>query len=147
MLAMRSAAVMEKVTEATLSPIHPDAPAETIESTVVDILNPETPPFAGPIVNPVRVMVTTELAGRAALVIWMTKTAEEIGNRTTPVPPLMKTAGTTDKTKKPEGYVSVILQPGASAPPAVVVKVNVAAADVVPATRSDDAIANEALVT
>jgi hypothetical protein len=49
--------------------------------------------------------------------------------------------------KKPDGYVSVIMLPAASAPPAVVVNENVAAADALPATRSDAAIANEVLVT
>ena len=38
--------------------------------------------------------------------------------------------------KKPGGYDSVILLPAASAPPAVVVNENVAAAPVLPATRS-----------
>ena len=49
--------------------------------------------------------------------------------------------------KKPDGYVSVMLLPLASAPPAVVVNENVAAADVFPATRSDAAIANDVIVT
>ncbi len=49
--------------------------------------------------------------------------------------------------RKPDGYVSVMVLPGASAPPAVVVNENVAAADALPATRSDAAIANEAFVT
>ena len=40
-----------------------------------------------------------------------------------------------------------MLLPGESAPPAVVVKINVAEAPVLPATRSDVAIANEVLVT
>ena len=41
----------------------------------------------------------------------------------------------------------MMLLPAASAPPAVVVKVNVAAAELFPATRSDAAIANETSVT
>ena len=41
----------------------------------------------------------------------------------------------------------MMVLPVASAPPAVGVKVNVAAAPVLPATRSDVAIANRALVT
>ncbi len=49
--------------------------------------------------------------------------------------------------KKLDGYVSVMMLPVASAPPAVVVNENVAAADALPATRSDAAIANEVLVT
>ena len=49
--------------------------------------------------------------------------------------------------KKLEGKLSVMVLPVASAPPAVVVNENVAAADVLPATRSDAAIVNEGLVT
>jgi hypothetical protein len=48
-------------------------------------------------------------------------------------------------TKKPDGYVSVML--AGPAPPEVRVKVNVAAQPVLPATRSDVAIANAVLVT
>ena len=62
-------------------------------------------------------------------------------------PPLMDTPGVPVLEKKPDGYVSVMVLPVASAPPAVVVNENVAAADALPATRSDVAIANEALVT
>ena len=48
--------------------------------------------------------------------------------------------------KKPDGYVSVMVLPVASAPPAVVVNENVAAAPVLPATRCNGAIANEGFV-
>ena len=61
--------------------------------------------------------------------------------------PLICTLGDPALAKKPDGYVSVMLLPAASAPPAVVLKANVAAAPTLPATRSDAAIANEALVT
>ena len=44
--------------------------------------------------------------------------------------------GVTLVAKKPDGYDSVILLPAASAPPAVVVNENVAAAPVLSATRS-----------
>ena len=72
-----------------------------------------------------------------------------VGVATEPVGPLplICTLGDPALAKKPDGYVSVILLPAASAPPTVVVKVNVAAAELLPATRSDVAIANEALVT
>jgi len=73
---------------------------------------------------------------------------------TTPVAALLpiksaaiRVSGLPTYVKKPDGYVSVMVLPMASAPPAVVVKENVAAADALPATRSDAAIANEALVT
>ena len=49
--------------------------------------------------------------------------------------------------KKPVGYDSVMKLPAASAPPAVVVNENVAAAPVLPATRSLLAIPNDAPVT
>ena len=72
-----------------------------------------------------------------------------VGVATEPVGPLplICTLGDPALAKKPDGYVSVMLLPAASAPPAVVVKVNVAAVPALPATRSDAAIANEALVT
>jgi hypothetical protein len=49
--------------------------------------------------------------------------------------------------KKPDGYVSVMVPPAAIAPPAEVVKMNVAAAAVLLATRSAGAIEKEAAVT
>ena len=72
-----------------------------------------------------------------------------VGVATEPVgpPPLICTPGVPVLAKKPVGYVSVMLLLVASAPPAVVVNENVAAAPVLPATRSDVAIANKALVT
>ena len=61
-----------------------------------------------------------------------------VGEATVPVapPPLMVTPGVPALEKKPNGYVSVMLLPVASAPPAVVVKANVAAEPVLLATRS-----------
>ena len=59
----------------------------------------------------------------------------------------MLTMGVPDDTKKSDGYVSVMVLPVASAPPTVVVNENVAAADVLPATRSDAAIVKVTLVT
>ena len=49
--------------------------------------------------------------------------------------PLICTTGVPDVAKKPDGYVRVMLLPAASAPPAEVVKMNVAAAAVLLATR------------
>ena len=72
-----------------------------------------------------------------------------VGVATVPVGgpvPLICTPGVPVLEKKLDGYVSVILPPAASAPPAVVVNENVAAADVLPAKRSDADIANEGLV-
>ena len=79
------------------------------------------------------------------MTIWV-----RVGAALVPAAPLgamEPTAGVADVAKKPDGYVSVILLPAASAPPAVVVNENVAAADVLPATRSDAAITNEGPVT
>ena len=72
-----------------------------------------------------------------------------VGVATEPVgpPPLICTLGDPALAKKPDGYVSVMLLPAASAPPAVVVKANVAAVPALPATRSDATIANEVFVT
>ena len=99
-------------------------------------------------VRPVTVTVTAALApiDWVAMVttIWVL-----VGVTTLPVGgplPLICTPGVPVLEKKPTGYVSVILPPVASAPPAVVVNENVAAADVLPATRSDVAIANEGSV-
>ena len=61
--------------------------------------------------------------------------------------PLICTLGVPVLAKKPAGYVSVMVLLVTSAPPAVVVKENVAAADALPAMRSDVAIANSVLVT
>ena len=71
-----------------------------------------------------------------------------VGVATEPVgPPMIDTPGVPDAAKKSGGYVSVMVLLMASAPPAVVVNENVAAAPVLPATRSAVAIANKALVT
>jgi len=72
-----------------------------------------------------------------------------VGVATVPVGgpvPLICTPGVPVLEKKPVGYVSVILLPISSLPPAVVVNENVAAAGVLPTTRSDVAIANEGSV-
>ena len=73
-----------------------------------------------------------------------------VGVATEPVggpAPLICTPGVPVLAKKPDGYVSVMVLLVASAPPAVVVKVNVAAADVLLATRSKAATVNEVFVT
>ena len=106
----------------------------------------ELPAVAAPMVRPVTVTVTAVLAATAAPVvttIWVS-----VGVATAPpLTPLIIAAGDPALAKKPDGYVSVMVLPVASAPPAVVVNENVAAAPVLPAKRSDDAIANKGLVT
>ena len=100
-----------------------------------------------PMVSPVTVTVTAVLAAMAEVAVVMTIWVL-VGVATEPVaPPVIDTPGVPDAAKKPDGYVSVMVLLVASAPPAVVVNENVAAADALPATRSDAAIANEVLVT
>ena len=108
----------------------------------------ELPAVAAPMVRPVTVTVTAVLAATAAVAVVMTIWVL-VGVETEPAGPLplICTTGVPDVAKKPDGYVSVMLLLVASAPPAVVVNENVAAADALPATRSDTAIANEVLVT
>ena len=72
-----------------------------------------------------------------------------VGVPTVPVgpPPLIVTPGVPVLTKNAEGYVSVIVPPMATDPPAVVVNENVAAAVVKPATRWLEDITNVVPVT
>ena len=107
----------------------------------------ELPAVAAPMVRPVTVTVTAALAAIAAVAVVMTIWVPVGVATVPPLTPLIVTPGVPVLAKKPDGYVNVMVLPIASAPPAVVVKENVAAADVLPATRSDGAIANEGLVT
>ena len=108
----------------------------------------ELPAVAAPMVRPVTVTVTAVLAAIAAVAAVVMTIWVPVGVATVPpLTPLIVTPGVPVLAKKPDGYVNVMVLPIASAPPAVVVKENVAAADVLPATRSDGAIANEGLVT
>ena len=106
----------------------------------------ELPAVAAPMVRPVTVTVTTLLAATAAPVvttIWVL-----VGVATAPpLTPLIVAAGDPVPEKKPDGYVSVMVLPLESAPPAVVLNENVTVAFVLPATRSDAAIENKVPVT
>ena len=62
-------------------------------------------------------------------------------------PPLIDTPGVPVEEKKPVGKVSVIKPPAVSAPPAVVLKANVASTCALPATRSIEKTLNETDVT
>ena len=99
-----------------------------------------------PIVTPVSVTVTAVLAASAVPPVVMTMEVAP-GCAGVSVAPLAESVavGVAVVAKKPDGYVSVTAV--GPAPPAVVVNENVAAADALPATRSDAAIANEAFVT
>ena len=107
----------------------------------------ELPAVAAPMVRPVTVTVTAVLAATAAVAVVMTIWVLVGVATVPPLTPLIVTAGAPVLEKKPDGYVNVMVLPVASAPPAVVVNENVAAADVLPATRSDAAITNEGPVT
>ena len=146
--ATRSTPATLNVTAVTAPPITPDATdAEAVWSTLVATKTP--PPAVGvpPMVKPVTVTVTAVLAATAAPVV--TTICVLVGVTTEPVGPLplICTLGDPALAKKPDGYVSVILLPAASAPPAVVVNENVAAAPVLLATRSALATANKAPLT
>ena len=131
----------------TAPPITPDAvPAEAVGSALVAMII-VPPPVAAPTVKPVSVTVTAALAASAAAdvvtTIWV-----RVGCAQLPLaPPLMDAPGVAVAAKKPDGYVSVMVPPAAIAPPAEVVKTNVAAALVWPATRSPGAIEKEVPVT
>ena len=103
------------------------------------------PAVADPMVRPVTVTVTAVLRAMVPAVMVMTIWVA-VGATMVPVVPLplIDTPKVpADVVKKPDGYVSVIVLLVASAPPAVVVNENVAAAGVFPATRSAGAITNE----
>ncbi len=105
------------------------------------------PAVSDPMVRPVTVTVTAVLAAMVPAVMVMTIWVA-VGDTMLPVapPPIDTPKVPSDVVKKPDGYVSVIVLLVASAPPAVVVNENVAAAAVFPATRSAGAIENEGLV-
>jgi hypothetical protein len=98
-------------------------------------------------VNPETITVTAVLAATEWKTKTMTKKSMVKLEKLPQLTPLMVAAGDPAPAKKPDGYVSVMVLPVASAPPAVVVNENVAAAPVLPAKRWDDAIANKGLVT
>ena len=109
----------------------------------------EFPAVAAPMVRPVTVTVTAVLAAIAAVAAVVMTIWVAVGVAMVPVGPLpliVTPKVPAEVVKKPDGYVSVMVLPVASAPPAVVVNDTVAAADVLPATRSDAAISNEVIV-
>jgi hypothetical protein len=97
-------------------------------------------------VNPVRVTVTMVLAAMTWLAVTMTNDMPPvIVGAPEAVGPLAATK--LAAMKKLEGKFSVMKDPIASAPPAVVVKVHEAAELVLAAMRSNPAISNETPVT
>ncbi len=135
---------------ATLKNMAPDpSPKLGVKSELVDNVIPVLfPAVTGPSLSPVRVTTTSVDAATTAVAVVTTIAVADGGAAQVPLTdPLINTLGVAEPLKKPGGYVNVILLPMASAPPAVVVKLNVAAAELLPATRSDVAIANEGLST
>ena len=148
LLTTRSLCAMRKDVKFDEPPITPDATeVEAVGSALVCTVT--APPAVGVIlmVKPVSVTVTAALATSCATdvvtTIWV-----RLGCAQLPLaPPLTDAPGVAVVAKKPDGYVSVMGPPAAIAPPAEVVKTNVAAAPVWPATRSTDAIEKEVPVT
>jgi len=118
--------------------ITPDAtPADvTVSASVCTVMPVALPAVTPPMVRPVSVTVTAVLALSVAVpVVMMIDVA--VGEAALPVaPPFMATAGAALVAKKPVGYMSMILLPAASAPPAVVVNENTTTAPILPETRS-----------
>jgi len=129
-------------------PIGPDAIAAVgYMSELVKMVTPTLPSFAKPIVRPDSVTVTEALGFSVAVAVVIIMYLKVGASAVPVIPPLNATAGVGDVAKKFEGYVKVILLLGASLPPAVEVNAKVAAAELLPTTRSADAIVKEALVT
>ncbi len=87
--------------------------------------------------SPVRVTTTKVDAATAAFAVVTTIAVADGAAEVPLTDPLINTLGVAELLKKPGGYVNVILLPMASAPAAVVVKLNVAATFALSATRSE----------
>ena len=124
------------------------SPKLGVKSELVDNVIPVLfPAVTGPSLSPSTVTMTFVEAAIPAVAVVMTIAVADGAAEVPLTDPLINTLGVAELLKKPGGYVNVIVLPIASAPPAVVVKLTVAAAELLPATRSDVAIANEGLVT
>ena len=124
------------------------SPQLGVKSELVDTVIPVLfPAVTGPSLSPVRVTMAFVEAATTAVAVVTTIAVADGAAEAPLTDPLINTLGVAELLKKPGGYVNVMKLPMASAPPAVVVKLNVAAAELLPATRSDVAIANEGLVT
>jgi hypothetical protein len=114
------------------------SPTVGVKSELVDNVIPVLfPAVAGPSLSPVRVTTTTIDAAIAAVAVVMTIAVADGAAQVPLTDPLINTLGVAELLRKPGGYVKVILLPMASAPPAVVVKLNVAATFALSATRSE----------
>ncbi len=129
--------------------IPPEAtPTDATMSMVVCTVMPVAlPAVAAPMVRPVSVIVTAVLAaivGELLPAIVMTMKVSPGGLMGVKLALLTDTVpeGVGLVAKNPDGYVSVMISSGLSAPFAEVVNENVAAAPVLPATRSPAAMVN-----
>ena len=103
------------------------------------------PAVAAPIVRPNKVMVTAVLALMTTFIVMTIDPCGDVAVGAAQLPvggplPLKAAVGVAVLAKNPDGKASVMLLPTDRAPPAVLVKEKVTAANVLPATRSDVAI-------
>ena len=114
------------------------SPMVGVKSALVDNVIPVLfPAVTGPSLSPVRVTTTTVDALIAAVAVVTTIAVADGAAQVPLTDPLIDTLGVAKLLKKPGGYVNVTLLPIASAPPAVVAKLNVAAQQFFSAPRSD----------
>jgi hypothetical protein len=117
-------------------------------STLVETAIPdEFPEVTAPIVKPESVTVMEVLAASVAPEVVITMEVAPGGEGIKLVGLKETMPVTWEETKKPVGYLSVILLPAPREPPAVALKENVAATPVFPATRLKEAMLNEVKVT
>ena len=123
----------------------PDAsPKLAVKSALVDTVIPvPLPAVTGPSLSPISVTATLAEAATAAVAVVMTIAVDDGGAAVPLADPLINTLGVAEALKKPAGYVSVMTLPMASAPPAVVAKLNVAVTFVASATRAVSWITND----
>ena len=120
------------------------SPMVGVKSALVDNVIPVLfPAVTGPSLSPVRVTMTFVEAAISAVAVVMTIAVADGAAEVPLTDPLINTFGVAELLKKPGGYVNVMKLPIASAPPAVVVKLNVAATFALSAIRSDSLITNE----
>ena len=87
--------------------------------------------------KPLRVTMTFAEAAIPAVAVVTTIAVDDGGAEVPLADPLINTLGVAELLKKPDGYVNVMKLPMASDPPAVVVKLKVAATFALSATRSE----------
>jgi hypothetical protein len=114
------------------------SPKLRVKSELVDNVIPVLfPAVTSPSLSPVRVTMTFVEAVTTAVAVVTTIAVADGAAEVPLTDPLINTLGVAEALKKPAGYVSVMTLPMASAPPTVVVKLNVTDTFVLSATRSD----------